>query len=170
MRCLAWSQDSKWLVVPDGRTSDSIKGLYLVSAETGQKHRLTLPSAAYDDSEPAFSPDSKRLAFVRYSGRSASDLYLLSFSNGFQFIGEPKQITSYHSQAGSPVWTPDGRELLFARSGPVGFPSFWRVRLSDSRKAEPLQLPVDSSSSLAISGRGNRLVYTRERAKKISGA
>ena len=80
LRYLAWSPDSKWLVVLDGRSSDSIKGSYLVSVETGKKHRLTYPPAAYDDSEPAFSPDRKRLVFARYSGRSASDLYLLSLS------------------------------------------------------------------------------------------
>jgi DNA-binding winged helix-turn-helix (wHTH) protein len=45
MRCLSWSPDGEWLVVPD-RTSanvDASIGLSLVSTRTGEKRRLTWP-------------------------------------------------------------------------------------------------------------------------------
>jgi tRNA A-37 threonylcarbamoyl transferase component Bud32 len=62
LKLLGWSPDGKWLVVPDARSSDAVFGLLLVSVDTGEKRRLTLPPPGYDDFEPIFSPDMTHLA------------------------------------------------------------------------------------------------------------
>ena len=72
LKFLAWSPDSKWLVVSDGPSYGGVMGLFLLSVETGEKRTLTLPPKEYDDVDPAFSLDGRHLAFVRYRGGGTS--------------------------------------------------------------------------------------------------
>ncbi|MBV9082981.1 MAG: PD40 domain-containing protein, partial [Acidobacteriaceae bacterium] len=113
-RLLAWSADGKWLAMPEGAAADSVSGLILLSVETGQKRRLTFPPASYDDLDPAFSPDMKRLAFVRRFS-SAADIYVVELTPELQAAGEPTRLTSESWPADSPVWAHDGKALLFTR-------------------------------------------------------
>jgi Tol biopolymer transport system component/DNA-binding winged helix-turn-helix (wHTH) protein len=164
LRFIAWSPDSKWLVVSDSHSFGGVTGLFLLSAETGEKRRITLPPTGYDDFEPAFSPDMRHLAFVRYmgGGSAASDLYVQKLSLDLQPQNSPERLTFFSRHAASPVWTSDGRAILFSRSEQAGNHSVWRINLSVPRKTEPVPLSADSSSSLDLSRQGNRLAYTRE--------
>ena len=160
---IAWSPDSKWLVVSDGPSYGGVMGLFFLSVETGETRRITLPPNDYNDYDPAFSPDMRHLAFVRYTeGGGASDLYTLKLSADLQAQGSPERLTFYNRHVASPVWTSDDRSILFTRSEQAGNHSIWRINLSGSRKIEPVPLSVDSSSVLDLSRRGNRLAYTRE--------
>ena len=82
LRFIAWSPDGKWLAVSDGPNSAGIISVVLLSAETGQRIRVTFPPVNFDDFSPAFSPDMTRLIFVRYSnlGASVGDLYMVKLS------------------------------------------------------------------------------------------
>jgi eukaryotic-like serine/threonine-protein kinase len=160
LKLLAWSPDGKWLVVPDGRSPDAVVGLFLVSVDTGEKHRLTLPPPGYDDVDPTFSPDMTRLAFVRHSGSTAGDVYLLDVSRQLQPRGEPRRLTFDDRLTGSPVWMRDGRALLFTRYAVPGRHSLWKMRLSNPPQLEPLPISADNAFALAISPKGDRLVYT----------
>ena len=160
---IAWSPDSKWLMVSDGPSYGGVMGLFLLSVETGEKRRITLPPKEYNDYDPAFSLDMRHLAFVRYSeGGAASDLYTLQLSADLESRGSPERLTFYNRHAASPVWTSDGRAILFVRSEQAGNHNVWRIDLSGARKSEPVPLSADSSAVLDISRRGSRLVYTRE--------
>ena len=138
--------------------------LFLLSVETGEKRRLTLPPNEYDDVDPAFSLDGRHLAFARYSDEE--EPRAISTSSTFLQIlqpqGSPERLTFYNRHLASPVWTSDGRSILFTRSELAGNHSIWRINLSGARKSEPVPLSVDSSTALDVSRRGNRLVYTRE--------
>jgi Tol biopolymer transport system component len=160
---IAWSPDSKWLVVSDGPSYGGVMGLFVLSVETGEKRRITFPPNQYNDYDPVFSLDMRHLVFVRYTaGGAASDLYTLKLSADLQAQGSPERITFYNRHVASPVWTSDDRSILFTRTELAGNHSIWRINLSGSRKSEPVPLSVDSSSVLDLSRRGNRLVYTRE--------
>jgi len=161
---IAWSPDGKWLVVSDAPSYGGVMGLFLLSVESGEKRRITLPPNEYDDVDPAFSPDSRHLAFARYTGGggASSDLYVVNLSPDLQPEGSPERITFYNRHLASPVWSSDGRSILFTRSELAGNHSIWRINFSGARKSEPLPLSADSSSVLDLSRRGNRLVYTRE--------
>ena len=162
LRSLTWSPDGKSLVVSDLDAAHAVFGLSLVSVDTGAKRRLTLPPAGYDDFYPAFSPDGRRLAFVRHSGNTASDLYFLEFTRELQARGEPQRLTYDHRPTSSPVWTPDGRAILLTRFGLPGRQSLWKITLSPKRQ-EPLPIPDDNAFALTLSTAGDRLVYTRQR-------
>jgi Tol biopolymer transport system component len=164
LRFINWSPDGKWLAVSDGPSSAGVMSLFLLSMETGEKRRLTFPSVDYDDFNPAFSPDKSHLAFIRSSGwgASASDLYLLELSADLKPQGKPQRLTFFNRQVASPVWTPDGRAILFTRHEIAGSHSFWRINLADNRNIVPIPIPTDNSVALALSSQGKRVVYTRD--------
>ncbi|HEV2206368.1 MAG TPA: S9 family peptidase [Candidatus Acidoferrales bacterium] len=81
-------------------------------------HKLTqITSGDYDDSAPAWSPDSREIAFV--SNRSAhpdrnfnDDIWVVAADNtdkGAHLI----RITTNPATDGSPTWSPDGKWLAF---------------------------------------------------------
>jgi Tol biopolymer transport system component/DNA-binding winged helix-turn-helix (wHTH) protein len=160
---LAWSPDGNSLVISH-KDKDSPKepaALFVVAIDTGEKRRLTSPPSAVSDSSgdtnPAFSPDGRTLAFIRMSD-FRTELYLLPVSDALQSVGEAKRIPLGQSRY-APAWTEDGREIIFWswRQG------LWRIGVSgsDTRSAEPARLPFgDNALCPAISRRGHRLAYS----------
>ena len=165
MRLLTWSPDGKWLVASDARPNF---GLFLLSPETGEKRNLTFPPFGYDDFDPAFSPDMRRLLFVRHSGASAGDIHLVELTKELRPAGPPKRMTFDNRPMASPVWTHDGRALVFTRYLMPGRHSLWKMTLSDPPRVEPLPISADNVFELAISPKSDRLIYTRnERTASI---
>ena len=164
LRYIGWSADSKWLALADAPHASELRSLYLVSKDSGERQRLTFPPLDSDDFDPAFSPDMKYLAFVRYSswGAAASDLYLLRLSKDLKAEGLPRRLTSFNRKIGSPVWSPDGRRILFTRHEPAGLHSLWSITVSGSSRIEPVPIPAEDAFSLTLSSLGNRLVYSRD--------
>ena len=137
-------------------------GLFLLSVESGERRRLTSPpEKVFIDSQPAFSPDGRTLAFVREVAVGVRDIYLLTLSEDFQPIGEPKRLTFENRLTFRPVWTLDGREIIFS-SGPYLSPNLFRIAASGSGKPQRLAGVGEDGSEAAISHRTQRLVYTRE--------
>jgi serine/threonine protein kinase len=161
---LAWFPNGRWLIIDDCRTPKEPCGLSLLSVDTREKHRLTTPpSGAGDDDGPAVSPDGRWLAFSRGSViREISQLYLLELAGDLQPEGEPKQIT-YDDQAhDSPVWTADGRELLFI-SGMWETANLRRMPVSNGHAGTQQRLGFAGQyvGWPAISRQGQRVVYSR---------
>jgi Tol biopolymer transport system component len=162
MRQLAWSTDSKWLAVSARKSIVASAELFLLSTETGER-RLLLPSSrGYDDLEPAFSPDMTRIAFVRHSGAHTGELFVLNLTPELRARGEPERLTFDNQLISSPVWTRDGRAIVVTRYSAPGRPSLWRLRLGRPPHLDPLPISADNALELAISARGDRLVYSRE--------
>jgi dipeptidyl aminopeptidase/acylaminoacyl peptidase len=93
--------------------------LWLLPATGGEPVAFT--SADVSSSEPAFSPDGKRLAFIRKSAAAAGkdakaeagagkpQLFVMPLDGG-----EPRQLTRLPLGAFDPTWLPDGRHLVVA--------------------------------------------------------
>jgi Tol biopolymer transport system component/DNA-binding winged helix-turn-helix (wHTH) protein len=165
---LAWSPDSKWLVVTDTDTTKtgqlpelrqafpgvSRRSLFLVSTETGERRRLTSqPDGPVVDGGPAFSPDGRTLAFVRYVTPYVGDLYLLPLSRAWAPAGVPKRLTAENRACTSPAWTPDGASVVFAYGG---------LRIAARRNGEVrrLEFAANNASNVVISRQGT-LVYSQ---------
>ncbi len=157
--CLNWSPDSRWLAVCDADDSELMKSLFLLSVDSGEMRRLTsAPEGSLDgDLSPAFSPDGRTLAFTRGGAAFFRDLYLLDLGDDLIPKGEPGRWTSMEGLTTSPVFTSDGRDIVFA-SGTTDAPSLWRVPASGS--APPQRLSFGERALFpAISRRGNRAAY-----------
>ncbi len=99
----------------DGRgyLDESRRGLWLLDSEDGTLRRLT-GHADWNDSNAAVSPDGALVAFdadrtgTEYDGGFNQDLHLLTLANG-----EVIQVDTPPGRAWSPVFSPDGRFLLY---------------------------------------------------------
>ncbi|MGH9429900.1 MAG: hypothetical protein ACRD2L_26750, partial [Terriglobia bacterium] len=165
---LAWSPGGDLLVVADRTSSSEPYGLFVLSVEAAEKHRLTSPpSSTRGDFGPAFSPEGRAIAFSRTKGFGSADLYFLPVGEGLRAVGEPTKLASGRPPVtqNNPAWTPDGREIIFSD----GFPSFWLGnpgtlwRIAATGFGEPQRLAVgENAFGLCISRQGHRLVYSRE--------
>ena len=146
------------------RPSPEEKGVFLISSESGEKHRLTSPpQGSWGDTDPAFSPDGRTLAFVRWSGLAVGDIYLQN-SNATK----ARRLTFDDTQIQGIAWTPDGRNIVFA-SWRSGVPTLWRVPVSGG-EIEPLAGIGEDAKVPALSPRANFLAYRKlERNVNIWG-
>jgi Tol biopolymer transport system component len=149
---LSWSPDGKFLAVVDQSSPQDGYGIFLFSVEDGERQRLTWAPQSSADYSPAFSPDGNTLAFIRSSGLSSEDIYLISTHGG-----KLQRLTADERRITSLAWTADGREIVFSSNRGGGF-SLWRVALSGGTP-ERVAVTGQNAYSPAISRQGDRLVY-----------
>jgi Tol biopolymer transport system component/DNA-binding winged helix-turn-helix (wHTH) protein len=163
---LTWLPDGNSLVISDRNSPKEPTGLFLLAIDTGEKRRLTSPpfpaiSSWNGDNCPSLSPDGRTLAFSRRVDVSG-DLYLLAVSNDLTVMGEAKPIELGNHSADAPVWTEDGREIIFWDSTQQS--GLWRIDVSGSasrsKEPQPIVALGENASSPSISRRGHRLAYT----------
>jgi eukaryotic-like serine/threonine-protein kinase len=156
-----WSSDGKFIATIDLTSKQEPPRIFLVSPETGEKRALTSPPAQGDgDDEPAFSPDSQTVAFLRYTVNT-SDIYLVPVTGG-----EPKRLTFDDKKSSCPVWTPDGREIVFT-SDRGGVSSLWRIPVSGGTP-ERLAVGGDNVGRSSISRKGHRLAYVQINPQSVN--
>ena len=90
-------------VVVNEKTDDYDTSLWIVPTD-GREAPRALTSGTRDSS-PRWSPDGKRLAFVRAGAGQPPQIHVISLSGG-----EARRITDLPRGAGAPAWSPDGDE------------------------------------------------------------
>jgi Tol biopolymer transport system component len=149
-------------VVTDWPSPNDPSALFLVSVESGERHKLTFPPAkSVGDTNPAFSPDGASLVFTRPPGPCACDsnLYLLRLDDHFRPVAEPRPLTSDLRAKSSPTWTASGRNLIF--SGPILNGDLWKLALAGPRPYTRIAAAGQDAYGPVISARGRRLAFTR---------
>ena len=153
---LDWSPDGKWLALPDKETGDGSVGIFLVSPETGERHRLTSPLNPTDDRGPAFSPDGTTLAFARARSIFSQDVFVVPLAGG-----EPRQLTFLSGSIRGLDWTPDGKQIVLSVSisGEAGNNSLWRIAAAGGKPEKVSGLGLGGATDPTVSRHGNRLAY-----------
>jgi dipeptidyl aminopeptidase/acylaminoacyl peptidase len=95
----------------EGFTYDRRRHLFVIDAASGETRQLT--QGDWDDTQPAWSPDSRRLAFVsaRHPDRDhdhAVDIFVADADGG-----APVQVTPGGGVCALPAWSPDGRSIAY---------------------------------------------------------
>ncbi|UCC84720.1 MAG: PD40 domain-containing protein [Gemmatimonadota bacterium] len=111
---VAVSPDGQWLIF-------TIVGhLFRVPVEGGTAEQLTF--GPYYHSDPVFSPDGSRVAFVSDRDGNEGNIFVLEPATG-----EITQVT-HEPWASRPAWTPDGQAIVYL-SFPGGLSVTWRGSL-----------------------------------------
>ncbi len=104
------SPDGEWLIFT------LLGHLFRLPVEGGTAEQLTF--GPYYDSDPVFSPDGARLAFVSDRDGSEGNIFVLEWATGriTQVTHEPSmgRLRRYPG-AGRPTWTPDGQAIVYLR-------------------------------------------------------
>ncbi|HEY7492835.1 MAG TPA: S9 family peptidase, partial [Candidatus Tectomicrobia bacterium] len=95
----------------EGFTYDRRCHLFVVDAASGETRQLT--HGDWDNTQPAWSPDSRRLAFIsaRHTDRDydrAEDIFVVDAAGG-----EPVRITPGGGACALPAWSPDGQTVAY---------------------------------------------------------
>lgn len=157
---ISWMPDGRRLVVTLKPSEEEPLCLTLVALETGEQRRLTSPPLdILGDSNPAVSPDGHLLVFSRMTLLDSGDLFLLKLSDGAEILAEPVRITSSPTMYGYPIWSDEGRAIIF--TSPEGL---WRMAVSEKGAGEAERIVLPEGQQLmhpAISGDGRYLAYSR---------
>ena len=108
-----------------------------------------------------FSPDGKFVTFARRN-KQAFDIYLLPVEGG-----EPIPITDHPADDRNPIWTPDGKTLLFRSNRSLGREDLWALSIADGKPSgEPFVVKSDiGRAQLCSLSNNGRLLFGR-----VSGA
>lgn len=120
---LAFQSDARSAANPNGRTK-----IYTIDLTTGAITPLT-PDGDWNDEQPRWSPDGRRIAFKSDRGGSLN-LYLMD--------ADGRNVTRLTNHGGidhDPTWLPDGQSLVFTSDRDRG-PQRWdlyRLWIADGR-------------------------------------
>ena len=164
-----WSPDGKSVVFVSYQ-KDAME-LWLLDLGSGKTHQLTREGAV--NVEPRWSPDGKRIVFVSTMYNKRFHIFRADVSGGrlenvVRLTGETKSdLPRYYYSAFdteiNPVWTRDGKEILFVsnRGHIHGTGGFWRMKAEP--RAEAREIHYEETNWKArpdFSPDGSRMVYS----------
>jgi TolB protein len=164
-----WSPDGKSVVYVSYQ-KDAME-LWLLDLASGKSQQLTSGGAV--NVEPRWSPDGKRIVFVSTSYNKRFHIFRANLANGrlenvVRLTGETKSdLPRYYYSAFdteiNPVWTRDGREILFVsnRGHIHGSGGFWRMRAEPGAEAKEIHYEETNWKARPdFSPDGSRMVYS----------
>lgn len=158
----AVSGDGRWVVYTATRASFPDLWLRPLEADVSAPPRRLTDDPA-DETEPAFSPDGSRLAYVSTAFDVKGDIFVLDLTGPSPV--EPVRLTDRATADGAPCFSPDGTTLYFHRR-PPGQQDFALYALDLSRPDSAPTLVDTGGHAMhpAASPDGRRLAFQSRRA------
>jgi Tol biopolymer transport system component len=151
---ISWSPDGKLLAFPGGQEGEPLQ-IWVLPLDTREPRRIsTVPKGWRGDYNPAFSPDSRTLAYVRGRDQFSRAILFQTIGRDGSPAGAPREMTDYTHAVGKLSWLPDGRSLAVGLGS--DFPTLWRFTPGQGFRSLGLQSGVDPT----VAFQGRRMAYT----------
>jgi len=164
-----WSPDGKSVLYVSYQ-KDAME-LWLLDLATGKSQQLTSGGAV--NVEPRWSQDGRRIVFVSTSYNQRFHIFRADVGSGklenvVRLTGEtksnlPRYYYSAYDTEINPVWTRDGKEILFiSNRGHIhGSGGFWRMRAESGAQAREIHYEETNWKARPdFSPDGSRMVYS----------
>lgn len=138
-------------------TRDGNHEIYVMDGDGENQKRLTANQA--EDGDPAWSPDSQRIAFTSNRGDGRYQIYVMNADGS-----NPKKLTNTLINS-DPSWSPDGQKIAFT-SNPDGIGSNIAVMNADGR-GNPFELINGQEPSWSPAGDKLAFISRRDRKDEI---
>ncbi len=162
---MAWTPDSKYLIVSQRTNAHGVRSLFLWSVSSGDRVRLTDSPAngTGGDSGPSVSPNGKYVAFTRGLTNSQGELFLLRLTKDWKADGAPRKVSKDGDVSRGSAWTADSQEIVYEVRTAQSNGNLVRVRIQEDLPTESRRLEGvgERSSDPAISPKGDRLAYSQ---------
>src|SRR5205807_1369188 len=98
---------------------------HLYVFELGAKVATQVTAGPYDDDSPAWSPDGRSLAFTSNrtpepDANDNTDVFVIAVPPPAAAMPVPRQLTTTPGADATPVFTADGRSVVFVQGGDPG--------------------------------------------------
>lgn len=145
---IAWTRSGTIYFV----RNDNLYALNLKTQEVSSPIKL---EAGGGNRDFAISPNEDRIAFTDFTA-GQSDLWAAPMNGG-----SPVRLTNDAAQDSNPVWTPDGKRLIYS-SKRNGIRQICMVHVDGG---QPVQLTISDSNAnvLDVSADGSRILYSTDR-------
>ncbi len=149
----AWSADAASLAYADSSTGS----IWICDASGGNAHKVTQPEGKAWHTQPAFSRDGRRIAFIRRGSGPYGELATAELSSG-----RVKFLTDDRALALSPAWSVDSQFVYFA-STRGGSMNLWKI---PSEGGSPAQVTAGrgDDADLDLSADGQKIVFASQRS------
>ena len=158
---ICWTPDARWLVVSMRDSPNEPYGIWLLSVETGERHRLLPPPATtmhpgeitQGDFAGGLSPDGRVLAFARSVETFVFRLYTVRLTRDFKPEGTPQLLVGRSCTLPAGMAWASNRDIVYS----VG-PRLWRMRVG-ARSPELLSWTAPGSMMPAVAPARHLLAY-----------
>jgi Tol biopolymer transport system component len=166
IRSLAICPDGTLIAIDFGKDNESF--IYLIRVDTGIASRLTTVKTG-SESFPAFSPDGRRISYSYSPGNGAHSGIIIGNIDGSDLHSWSSSETNDYW----PVFSPDNKTIVFARSGffgsysPIAQPhphawSFYASNLDGTNVRELTSESFYMASPASVSPDGKNIVMVAE--------
>ena len=134
------------------RSEGVLADLWLMNPDGSAQLDLTNTGGSVYESEPSFSPDARRVAFVRNSG-----IWVI----GIDGSNATNLTNSFATEEQNPDFSPDGRRIAYASFTADGYSDILEVNLDGSRITPITQTPGVTEVQPSYSPDGRRIAFTK---------
>jgi dipeptidyl aminopeptidase/acylaminoacyl peptidase len=130
-----------------GWFDDKRRHLWVVSVPGGEAKQIT-EGQDWNDTDPQWSPDGTRIAFVSdrtgkaYDDSHNTDVWVIPAAGGTL-----TKVSDHAFEDENPRWSPDGKQILF--TGQTAFHQFAKLYIAGSAGGEASQLAVKDFDTIA---------------------
>lgn len=108
------------------------------------------------------SPDGKFAVYSlsvldKSSGKSNADIWIVEVGKG----SDPKQLTTSTASDSDPVWTPDGKSIVFL-SRRSGSAQIWQIPVDGGEARQVTKLPIDITNGPVIAPNGKSVAFSAQ--------